>query len=93
MPAREQLLHEGVVRGGRAAPRSMATPAATAAREMLTPLPPACDSHRLDALHGAALERSGQGDGAVDAGVGGQGDDHAITTSSRPLEAPRGRPR
>ena len=63
----------------------------TAAREMLTPLPPACEVTDADPLHGAALERAGERDRAVVAGVGGEGDDHATTTSTpAALEGPDG---
>ncbi len=49
---------------------------------MLTPLPPPWAVTDDDALHLAARQLAGQRDGAVDAGVGSEGEDHATTTST-----------
>ena len=84
----EQLEDERVVLGRRAARRSMAMPGGTDGAGDVDALAAGLRGHRLGALHGAALERAGQRDRAVEAGVGGERDDHA-TTTSRPARRQR----
>ena len=88
MPAASSSWTNGSSVAARAAPRSTGRRRRRAAREMLTPLPPACevtDSARITAPRSS---RPREGDGAVVARVGGEGDDHA-TTTSRPARLER----
>ena len=61
---------------------TVSRPEATSARETLTPFPP--DSWLTDMARCTSPRARGAGSrhGAVEAGVGGEGDDHAITTST-----------